>query len=132
MDKMAKLAIVSIMATLLKRRTSDGAEAISRLPAVTASHLKNNFGEVSIRARKGPVAITRHERAEFILLPVEEYLELERARTASLEALALRFDAMVARMNTRTAKRAVPKLFKASPAALGKAAVKAARRKHGG
>ena len=101
-------------------------EAISGLRAVTASELKNNFGEVSAQAMKGAVAITRHQRAEFILLPVEQYLELQHARTAPLDALTSQFDAMVARMNTPAAKRGVAKLFKASPAGLGKSAVKAA------
>ena len=107
-------------------------EAISSLRAVTASDLKNNFGEVCAQAVKCAVAITRHQRAEFILLPVEQYLELQQARTAPLDALSSQFDAMVARMNTPAAKRGVARLFKASPAGLGKSAVKAARAAHGG
>ena len=102
------------------------AEGISRLQTVTASDLKNKFGEVIAQAGKGAVAITRHQRAEFVLLSVEEYLELQEARTASLDALTSEFDAMVARMNTPAARRGVDQLFKATPAALGKSAVKAA------
>src|SRR4051812_13860048 len=109
-----------------------GREAISSLPAVTASELKNNFGAVSAQAMKRAVAITRHQRAEFVLLPVEQYLELQQARTAPLDALASQFDAMVARMNTPAAKRGVAKLFRVSPTGLGKSAVKAARAAHGG
>ena len=107
-------------------------EVLSSLRAVTASELKNNFGEVSAKAMKGAVAITRHQRAEFVLLPLEQYLELQQARTAPLDALSSQFDAMVARMNTPAAKRGVAKLFQASPAGVGKAAVKAARAAHGG
>lgn len=102
-------------------------EGISRLRSVTASDLKNNFGEVIAHAGKEAVAITRHQRAEFVLLSVEQYLELQEARTATLEALTSEFDAMVARMNTPAARRGVDQLFKATPAALGKSAVKAAR-----
>jgi antitoxin Phd len=102
-------------------------DAISGLRSVTASDLKNKFGEVIAQAGKGAVAITRHQRAEFVLLSVEEYLELHTARTAPLDALTSEFDAMVARMNTPAARRAVDQLFKATPAALGKSAVKAAR-----
>ena len=109
-----------------------GANGAASLPAVTASELKNNFGEVCVQAKKGGVAITRHRRAEFVLLPMQQYLELEQARTAPLDALTSRFDAMVTRMNTPAAKQAVTKLFKASPAQLGKSAVKAARAAHGG
>jgi hypothetical protein len=64
---------------------------------------------------KGAVAITRHLRAEFVLLPVEQYLELQQARNAPLEALTSQFDDMVARMNTPAAKRGVARLFQASP-----------------
>lgn len=103
-------------------------EAISGLRAVTASDLKNKLGEVIAQAGKGAVAITRHQRVEFVLLPVEQYLELQQARTAPLEALTSEFDAMVARMNTPAAKRGVDRLFKATPSALGKSAVKAAAR----
>lgn len=107
-------------------------EVISSLPAVTASELKNNFGEVSGKAMKGALAITRHQRAEFVLLPVEQYLELQQARTAPLDALTSQFDAMAARMNTPAAQRGVAHLFQASPAELGKSAVNAARAAHGG
>src|SRR5687767_15129030 len=93
-------------------------EAISGLPAVTASDLKNKLGEVIAQASKGAVAITRHQRVEFVLLPVEQYLEFQKARTAPLEALSSEFDAMVARMNTPAAKRGVDRLFTATPADL--------------
>jgi prevent-host-death family protein len=102
-------------------------EGISRLLTVTASDLKNKFGEVVAQAVKGAVAITRHQRPEFVLLSVEQYLELQQARTASLDALSAEFDVMVARMDAPGARRAAEQLFKAAPAALGKSAVKAAR-----
>ena len=100
--------------------------ATAGLPAVTASDLKNNFGEASLRAKKGALVITRHNRAEFVLLPVEHYAELQQTRRALLEALADQFDAMVAKMNTSASRRGAALLFKASPAELGKIAVKAA------
>ena len=133
LDKMSKPANYPDMFNVLGTPQPDRRrEAISGLQAVTASDLKNNFGEVSVKAMKGALAITRHQRAEFVLLPVEQYLELQQARTAPLDALTSQFDAMVARMNTPTAKRGVAKLFQASPAALGKSAVKAAKATHGG
>ncbi|MGH7946313.1 MAG: type II toxin-antitoxin system Phd/YefM family antitoxin [Opitutaceae bacterium] len=102
-------------------------QALAGLPTVTASSLKNNFGEASMQASKGALAITRHNRAEFVLMPVGQYVELQRSRQAPLDALAAQFEAMVARMNTPAAKRGIAKLFKATPAELGKSAVKAAR-----
>ncbi len=125
---------MSVMPRALQHRPADERrETIAGLRTVTASDLKNKFGEVIVQAMKGAVAITRHQRAEFVLLPVEQYLELQQARTAPLEALSSQFDAMVARMNTPAAKRGAARLFQASPAELGKSAVKAARdAQHGG
>ena len=114
------------------QQANERPETISGLRTVTASDLKNKFGEVIVQAMKGAVAITRHQRAEFVLLPLEHYLELQQARIAPLEALSSQFDAMVARMNTPAAKRGVARLFQASPAGLGKSAVKAAKGAHGG
>jgi prevent-host-death family protein len=103
------------------------------LPSVPASDLKNRFGEICQRAAKGAVAITRHQRAEFVLLPIAQYEELQQARTAPLDALATQFDALVSKMNTPAARRGVKALFSAKPAALGANAVKGAvtRTKHG-
>jgi antitoxin Phd len=122
---------ISIMPSTTQPPPADKRETISTLRTVTASDLKNKFGEVIVQAKKGAVAITRHQRTEFVLLPVEEFLALQEARTAPLEALTSKFDAMVARMNTPTAKRGVAKLFQATPTALGKSAVKAARDANG-
>ena len=108
-----------------------GKAAISRLPAVTASELKNHFGEVCGQAQKGALAITRHQRVEFVLLPVAQYQELQQTRTAPLDALTSQFDAMLARMTTPAAKQAVTQLFQANPTDLGKSAVKAAKPAHG-
>lgn len=106
---------------------SSGSEILSSLPTVSASELKNGFGEVAMRALKGPLVIQRHRRAEFVLMPVAEYVAMQEARTAPLAELSAKFDDMVARMNTSGAKRGVKALFGAQPSALGKSAVKAAR-----
>src|SRR6188768_1480302 len=129
---MAKMANPPIMPASPKVFTKLGSpEVISRLRTVTASDLKNKFGEVIAHAGRGAVAITRHQRPEFVLLSVEQYLELQEPRTAALDALTSEFDAMVARMNTPDARRGVDRLFKAAPSALGKSAVKAARTARG-
>jgi prevent-host-death family protein len=105
---------------------SSASDPLATLPTVSASELKNRFGEVTTRALKGPVAIKRHLRAEFVLMPAADYVALQEARTAPLADLSAKFDAMVARMNTPAAKRGVRSLFDAKPASLGKSAVKAA------
>ena len=63
-------------------------QAIAGLPSMSASDLKNNFGSARLQALKGAIAITHHNRAEFVLLPIGHYAELQRAQTAPLDALA--------------------------------------------
>lgn len=116
------------MPTILSDQSVDAfKQEVDALPAMTASELKNNFGLASQQAAKGALAITRHNRAEFVLMPVQEYVELQRARQAPLDGLATQFDAMVAKMNTPAARRGVVALFKATPGQLGKVAVKTVR-----
>lgn len=118
-------------ATLSHPQPAAHHEFIGDLPVVSASEVKNRFGEIASRALKGALAIQRHQRTELVLMPMEEYVALQGKRRASLDDLSSRFDAMVERMNTPTAKRGAKALFSASPAALGKSAVKVARA-HGG
>jgi len=102
-------------------------QAIRDLPTVTASALKSHFGEVSSKAMKGALAITRHSRPEFVLVPIEQYIAFQRNQAAPMEALSAEFDAMVARMNSPKAQQGVAKLFQATPTQLGRTAMKSAR-----
>ena len=104
---------------------------VASLPSVSASELKNNFGDVVRQASREAVAVTRHRRPEFVLVPAAEYEELRRARQAPLEALTAEFDAMIAQMNTAAAKRGIDKLFASTPEQLGQAAVEATLRNDG-
>jgi len=104
-----------------------GFASVADLSEVTASVLKNKFSEVARLASSGPLAVSRHNRREFVILTAGQYEELQQSRRAPLESLTAEFDQMVARMNTPKAKRATAALFSASPKALGKAAVNAHR-----
>ena len=104
--------------------------AVADLSEVTASVLKNKFSEVARLAATAPLAVSRHNRREFVILTAAQYEELQQSRRAPLENLAAEFDQMVARMNTPKAKRATASLFSASGKALGKAAVNARRSAH--
>lgn len=104
-----------------------GFSAVADLSEVTASVLKNKFSEVARLASSGPLAVSRHNRREFVILTAGQYEELQQSRRAPLESLTAEFDQMVAKMNTPKAKRATAALFSASPKALGKAAVNARR-----
>jgi antitoxin Phd len=101
----------------------DEKRILEELPSISASSLKNHIGEALLQATETALAITRHNRTEFVLVPVTQYLELQRAKRAPLEAMSAQFDAMVIQMNAPAAKNAVAGLFSASPADLGSASV---------
>ncbi len=96
------------------------------LPAFDASAVKNRFRQVAAQAAKGAVAISRYGRPEWVILSADDYVRLEKARRAPLGQLPGQFDRQKAKMQARRSRKAVQVLFGASPAALGKAAVKAA------
>lgn len=104
-----------------------GFSAVADLSEVTASVLKNKFSEVARLAATAPLAVSRHNRREFVILTAAQYEELQQSRRAPLENLAAEFDRMVAGMNTSKARRATASLFSARGKALGKAAVNARR-----
>ena len=104
-----------------------GFASIADLSEVTASVLKNKFSEVARLASSAPLAVSRHNRREFVILTAGHYEELQQSRRAPLESLTAEFDQLVAKMNTPKAKRATAALFSASPQALAKAAVNARR-----
>jgi antitoxin Phd len=102
-----------------------GFPTVADLSEVTASVLKNKFSEVARLASREPLAVSRHNRREFVILAAEQYEELQQSRRAPLENLTAEFDQIVAKMNTPKAKRATAALFSARSKALGKAAVNA-------
>ncbi|HTJ79725.1 MAG TPA: type II toxin-antitoxin system prevent-host-death family antitoxin [Rariglobus sp.] len=104
-----------------------GFSSVADLSEITASVLKNKFSEVARLASSGPLAVSRHNRREFVILTAEQYEALQQSRRAPLESLTAEFDQMVAKMNTPAGKRASASLFSASPKTLGKAAVNARR-----
>ncbi len=104
---------------------SYGFASVADLAEVTASILKNKFSEVARLTSRAPLAVTRHNRREFVILTAEQYDELQKSRLAPLESLGGEFDQLVARMNAPKAKRAAASLFAATSAGLGKAAMKA-------
>jgi prevent-host-death family protein len=91
-----------------------GFPSIDELPEVTASVLKNKFSEVARRASREPLAVSRHNRREFVILTAEQYDELQQSRRAPLESLTAEFDRMVAKMNTPADRTARRNFFKAS------------------
>jgi prevent-host-death family protein len=100
------------------------------IPEVAATRAKNTFGELLDRvAASGAVAITRHDVPKAVLLSYEEFEALSSARSETLDALSTKFEGLLERMQTPAARKGMEAAFNAVPAALGRAAVKAARRR---
>jgi len=99
------------------------------IPEVAATQAKNTFGELLDRvASSGAVAITRHDMPKAVLLSFDEFMSLSSARADTLEGLSSKFEELLDRMQTPAAKKGMETAFHATPAELGQAAVKAARR----
>jgi prevent-host-death family protein len=97
---------------------------------VTATYAKNEFGRVLETAiERGAVAITRHGQTKAVLLSVDEFNALAGSRHDDLDALDAEFDALLDEMQRPTARAALQQAFEAGPARLGKAALKAARKR---
>jgi antitoxin Phd len=98
---------------------------------VTATQLKNSFGTIFEQTVSGGVvAITKHARPRAVLLSYAEFEALTKTRADSLAALSMEFDdALLARMQSPTAKKAMAAAFDATPAKLGGAAVRAAKKR---
>lgn len=99
------------------------------IPTVTATRVKNEFGTILEQAAHGgAVAITRHDAPKAVLLSFDEFQSLVKERSPTLQDLGSTFDALLSRMQTAKAKKGMAAAFHASPAQLGRAAVKAARK----
>lgn len=99
------------------------------ISTVAATKVKNAFGTILEKAiHGGAVAITRHDTPKAVLLSHADFVFLVNERFRSLNNLNAEFDGLLARMQTSKARKGVEAAFKASPAELGRAAVKAARK----
>ena len=100
------------------------------LPRVAATRVKNKFGAILEQAvHEGAVAITRHDTPKAVLLSFAEFESLVQARSRTLDDLSVEFDDLLARMQTAKARKGMKAAFNAAPADLGRAAVKAARKR---
>ena len=101
-----------------------------RYTTVAASEAKNQFGQVLESAlHDGAVVITKHDAPKAILLSMDEFNALAGPGQSTLDSLSADFDAMLARMQTPRARSGMQAAFGASPKALGKGAVAAARKR---
>ena len=109
-----------------RNRRGEKIEAVS----YTATDAKNEFGRVLEMAMQGgAVVITKHDDPKAVLISVDEFNALSRARETRLDSLTDQFDALLARMQTPDARAAMRSAFEASPRRLGQAAVAATRKR---
>ena len=114
-----------------KARPSSSHNATYSASSYSATQAKNEFGRLLEQAIHGePVIITKHESPRAVLMSFAEFQALKQAPQAGLDTLRGEFDRLLQGMQTPTARRAVNRLFRMTPQALGKAAVAGARR-HG-
>jgi prevent-host-death family protein len=116
----------AIARTVGRRRPSE----VSAPASFTATGAKKEFGRLlEIAIRGGRVVITKHAAPKAVLLSVEEFDALTGAGARALDMLTGEFDGLLARMQTPRARAALKAAFEATPKALGRAAVTAARRR---
>lgn len=94
---------------------------------IPASKAKSEFGSMVERVARGAaVAITRHDTPQAVMLSYPEFEALVASAAPTLGALEARFDELLERMQPTQARRGMAAAFDATPAELGRAAVKAA------
>ena len=104
--------------------------ALADTESLSATQAKNEFGQLLEKVIRGArVVITKHEAPKAVLISIDEFEALLRAGEAKLNTLTEDFDALLARMQTSKSRRAMKAAFQASPKALGKASVTAARKR---
>lgn len=114
--------------TTLTFRNSRG--ELVDIPTVPATRAKSEFGAVLDDAvARGAVAITRHDSTKAVLLSYAEFESLVKSRSSALEDLSAQFDGLLQRMQTPKSRKGMKAAFNASPAAFGRAAVRAAAKK---
>lgn len=118
-DFTATIARMSLTGTLVDT-------TLRALPGISATDLKKDFANVFRNlGPRGSIAVVNHRQPRAVIVGVEEYIELLRLRESVLGSLEAEFDRRFAAMQTPGAAAATDRLFSATPAELGSAAVMA-------
>jgi prevent-host-death family protein len=113
------------MCEILSFRNAQG--ELVDLARVPATRFKNELAAMFEQAALGrPVAITRHDAPKAVLISYDEFRALMAARSPTLGDLEAEFDAVLEGMQSPSKRKAMAAAFDAAPAAIGRAAVKAA------
>ena len=113
-----------------ERLANEGLTLASSPVHMSATKVKNNMGQVLDRVIQGEtVLIFRHQTPKAAVVPIAEFEKLARRPETGLDRLTQKYDAMLARMQTPSARKGMKAAFDASPKQLGRAAVALARRR---
>jgi prevent-host-death family protein len=95
---------------------------------ISSTEAQNNFGRILGRvARNETVVIRKRDVREAVIISFERYEALTQMESPVLNTLDEEFDALLASMQTPSARAAAQKAFEATPEELGEAAVLLAR-----
>lgn len=98
--------------------------------SVPSTEAKNVFGSLLDKAIAGKiVVITRRRTPKAVLVGIDEYESLTRAKTGTLDALSRAFDERLEAMQSPKARAAAKSAFNATSKRLAREAVKAARKR---
>jgi prevent-host-death family protein len=93
----------------------------------TATAAKNEFGHVlNLVAEGRTVVITKHHTPTAVIVSYPEFQALAEASTRRWETLSADFDELLAGLQSAKSRAGLAAAFNASPAEVGRAAVKAA------
>ena len=110
------------------RRFTPKFQPVKDAETVTSTEAKNEFARMLEKAIRGDcIVITKHEEPKAVLMSVEQYEALVPERR--INTLTEEFNAMMDRMQTPAARKAMDEAFHASPEELGRVAVAAARKR---
>jgi antitoxin Phd len=101
------------------------------VPFVAATEVKKKFDAILEKVTHGgAVAITLKSSPKAVLLSYQDFESLINVRSRTVDELSADLAGLLARMRTPETKQAMEAAFNASPAKLGRAAVKAARKSY--
>jgi antitoxin Phd len=124
------LAVFGIVPYMARHIFRNRKGQLVEIPEVAATQAKNSFGDLLDRVgASGAITITRHDMPKAVLVSFEEFESLSSSRSETLDGLSSKFESLLDRMQTPAARKGMEAAFHATPAELGQAAVKAARRR---
>lgn len=100
------------------------------IETIPSTEAKNVFGSLLDKALAGKtVVITRRDAPKAVLLGIEQYESLARAKASRLDSLGRAFDERLVAMQSAESRAATKAAFHASSKELARAAVKTARKR---